>query len=72
METPAAATFRTLPTKLIGVETAQRLEQMHAKGAFQNPERPARLIVAIADTALNGHIIDIHGEEGQRLLSADD
>ena len=48
---------------------------MHAKGAFQNPERPARLIVAIAatvDTALNGHIIDIHGEEGQRLLSADD
>jgi NAD(P)-dependent dehydrogenase (short-subunit alcohol dehydrogenase family) len=75
VDTPAAASFRGLPTELIGAETAQRLEQMHAKGAFQSPERPARLIAAIAaavDAALNGHIIDIHGEEGRRLLGAND
>ena len=72
VDTAMPAHIGAQPEEAVGAATAQRFRQLHAAGALRAPEEPARLIAAIVgavEPALNGRIVDIGSEEGQRLLS---
>jgi len=74
VDTAMPALIRAQSETVIGAATAQRFRQARAAGALAAPERPATLIAAIVaatDSALNGRIVDIHDEDGQRLVTGD-
>jgi NAD(P)-dependent dehydrogenase (short-subunit alcohol dehydrogenase family) len=72
VDTAMPARIRAQSEEAVGADTAQRFRQMQAEGTLRAPEEPARLIAAIvaaAETALSGSIVDIGSEVGQRSLS---
>ena len=73
VDTAMPARIRAQAEETVGA-LAQRFRSLYSAGAFQPPNRPARLIAAIVaadDTALNGRIIDSADEDGRRLLAGE-
>jgi NAD(P)-dependent dehydrogenase (short-subunit alcohol dehydrogenase family) len=73
VDTTMQTTIREQPQAIVGQAVAQRFQEFYTSGSLQAPERPARLIAALATAAgaeFNGQIVDIYSEQGQQLVAA--
>jgi hypothetical protein len=65
--------IREQPAEVVGERVAELFQGFYNEGRLQTPDRPARLIAALAGAAgaeFNGQIVDIYGEQGQALLNS--
>jgi NAD(P)-dependent dehydrogenase (short-subunit alcohol dehydrogenase family) len=62
------AQIREAPITLIGQEESTFFRERYARGELYDPALPARLIVALVLSDLNGEVINIDDERGQALL----
>lgn len=72
VDTAMQTAIRSQPPAVIGPAMAQRFHGYYQSGLLQPPERPARLIAALAGDAgarFNGQIVDIRSPEGEALLA---
>jgi NAD(P)-dependent dehydrogenase (short-subunit alcohol dehydrogenase family) len=72
VDTVMQTAIREQPADVVGQEMAQRFHDYHASGRLQSPDRPGRLIAALAGDAgarFNGQIVDIYTEEAEQLVS---
>jgi NAD(P)-dependent dehydrogenase (short-subunit alcohol dehydrogenase family) len=66
VDTEMQTTIRSQPPEKVGADVHARFQSYHSEGRLLQPERPARLIVALAGDAgdnLNGRIVDIYDPE---------
>lgn len=72
VDTAMQAHIRSQADEALGAATAQRFRQFHTEGLLRPPEQSAELIAAVIDAEppLNGQIIDIGSEAGQKLIAA--
>lgn len=71
VDTAMQTTIREQPAAIVGQRVAQRFRQFYTSGQLQKPERPARLIAALAGDAggaFNGQIVDVYSDAAQRLI----
>jgi NAD(P)-dependent dehydrogenase (short-subunit alcohol dehydrogenase family) len=71
VDTVMQTSIREQPTEVVGQNLAQRFRQYYEGGQLQPPERPARLIAALAGAAgatFNGQIVDIYTDTAQQLM----
>jgi len=72
VDTVMQAHIRSQADEALGAATTQRFRQFHTEGLLRPPEQSAELIAAVIDAEppLNGQIIDIGSEAGQKLIAA--
>ncbi len=73
VDTVMQAHIRSQADDTLGIATAQQFRRLHTEGILRPPEQSAQLIAAVivAEPPLNGSIIDIGSEEGQRLIGVE-
>jgi NAD(P)-dependent dehydrogenase (short-subunit alcohol dehydrogenase family) len=72
VDTVMQTAIREQPATVIGEALAGRFRDYYESGRLQSPERPGRLIAALAGEAgarFNGQIVDIYTDEAERLLN---
>lgn len=70
VDTAMQVDIRSQPPELVTQQTSSRFREFHASGQLQHPDRPGRLIAALAGeagAAYHGQVVDIYSHEGQRL-----
>jgi NAD(P)-dependent dehydrogenase (short-subunit alcohol dehydrogenase family) len=73
VDTVMQTAIREQPAEVVGERVAELFQGFYNEGRLQTPDRPARLIAALAGAAgaeFNGQIVDIYGEQGQALLNS--
>lgn len=71
VDTVMQTAIREQPAEIVGTSVAERFQGFYSSGSLQNPERPGRLIAALADgdgARFNGQIVDIYGDEAKAML----
>lgn len=71
VDTAMQTEIREQPPEVVGAATAERFRDYHDSGRLQTPDRPGRLIAALAGDAgarFNGQIVDMYTDEAQQLI----
>jgi NAD(P)-dependent dehydrogenase (short-subunit alcohol dehydrogenase family) len=71
VDTAMQTAVREQPAEVVGAAMAQRFGEYHTSGRLQAPDRPGRLIAALAGEAgaqFNGQVVDMYTDEAQRLI----
>lgn len=71
VDTVMQTAIREQPAEIVGASVAERFQDFYSSGRLQNPERPARLIAALADAhgaGFSGQIVDIYSDEARAIL----
>jgi NAD(P)-dependent dehydrogenase (short-subunit alcohol dehydrogenase family) len=71
VDTAMQTAIREQPADTVGAGVRQLFQEFYSSGRLQTPDRPARLIAALAGAAgaaYNGQIVDIYSDEAQQLL----
>lgn len=73
VDTVMQTTIREQPADVVGQGMADRFRGYHESGRLQTPDRPGRLIAALAGeagTRFNGQIVDMYTDEAEQLIGA--
>ncbi|HEY0738612.1 MAG TPA: SDR family oxidoreductase [Herpetosiphonaceae bacterium] len=71
VDTVMQTAIREQPAEIVGENIVNTFQNFYNSGSLQNPERPGRLIAALADAdgaRFSGQIVDIYGDEAIAIL----
>jgi NAD(P)-dependent dehydrogenase (short-subunit alcohol dehydrogenase family) len=72
VDTVMQTAIREQPVSVVGERVAERFQGFYTSGQLLDANRPGRLIATLADTGgaeFNGQIVDVYGDDAQRLVS---